>query len=287
MRCRLWVLIPTLSLIGCSDAGSGIPVPRESDSRAIDQPKISKRAKAFPAAIAAAPNADLKPKDEVPASRSEKEEEPKPEMPPPIPENAKALNKNKTLFFETVKDGSRRVHLLCNVVLREGPLEVFLCKFQTKEHEAILNCEVDAREIHMALIAAKAVPGSPVKFSPKYTPATGTTIRVTMTYYLGGKLQANEARHFVRDVKTKKELAHDWVFAGSRLEKNPTDEKEIFYYANNGEVIALSNFPDSMMDLPIESSDKNADLQFEAWTDRIPPRETKVLVTLEPVLEKK
>ena len=60
--------------------------------------------------------------------------------------------------------------------------------------------------------------------------------------------------------------------------------------ANNGELISVSNFSDSMLDLPVQS-DKDvgnvADLMFEINTPRIPPRQTKVLVTLEPVLEKK
>jgi hypothetical protein len=220
-------------------------------------------------------------------ARFEKEEETPAEKDPPIPEGAKPLNKNKTLYFETLKDGTRRVHLLSTVVLREGPLEVFLCKYQTKEHESIVDCDVDAREVHMALVAAKAVPGTPVKFSPKYTPATGSRIKVTMTYYFNGKLLNKDARYWIKDVRNKKELAHDWVFAGSRLENNPDNPQEKYYYANNGEIISLSNFPDSMLDLPIESTDKNNELMFEAWTERIPPKQTKVLITLEPVPAKR
>ena len=38
-----------------------------------------------------------------------------------------------------------------------------------------------------------------------------------------------------------------------------------------------------MMDLPILSSATNDDLDFEAFTDRIPALDTKVIVILEPV----
>ena len=41
-----------------------------------------------------------------------------------------------------------------------------------------------------------------------------------------------------------------------------------------------------MLDLPIESSQKAADLLFEAWTDRIPPIGTRVTVVLEVVGER-
>ena len=38
-------------------------------------------------------------------------------------------------------------------------------------------------------------------------------------------------------------------------------------------------------DLPIKSSKDNDDLQFEAYTERIPPLETPVEMVLEPVLK--
>ena len=41
-----------------------------------------------------------------------------------------------------------------------------------------------------------------------------------------------------------------------------------------------------MLDLPIESSDKAGQLAFDAFTDRIPPRGTKVTIVLKPQLEK-
>jgi hypothetical protein len=41
------------------------------------------------------------------------------------------------------------------------------------------------------------------------------------------------------------------------------------------------------MDLPIKSSKDAADLIFEADTPKIPPVRSPVLVTLEPVVEKK
>jgi hypothetical protein len=41
-----------------------------------------------------------------------------------------------------------------------------------------------------------------------------------------------------------------------------------------------------MLDLPIMSTQLNDDLFFEAFTDRIPPLETRVQVIFEPVLKK-
>jgi hypothetical protein len=220
------------------------------------------------------------------ANRTEVEEEKEvpPEKDPPIPAEYKPLNREKTIFFEKTADGKRRVHVWAEVCQRDVMLEVFLCRNETKEHEAILHANVDAREIHTALIAAGAKPGSTVKFSPKYAPATGDVIKVSVTYYKDGKLLTKPAQSWVYNVNTKKEMEHDWVFAGSRLFKFPDEpERQPFYCANNGEVIAISNFPDSMLDLPVKSSKEEAELSFKAFTERIPPLRTKVLVTLEPV----
>ena len=75
------------------------------------------------------------------------------------------LNPEKTLYLEmaTGAEGKKkgtRVAFAAEVVMTEGPLEVFLCKTNTKEHEAILRTSIDARLIHAALLAAGAKPGA-------------------------------------------------------------------------------------------------------------------------------
>jgi hypothetical protein len=217
----------------------------------------------------------------------ESKDEP-PEEAPPIPESYKPLNKDKTIFLEAPKDGPRRVHLLSEVCLREGLLEVFLCKMNTKEHESILHVNADGREIHMALLAANAKPGHPVKFTPRFQAATGTVIKISLTYREKGKVKTCPANEWVKDRQTSKFLTHDWVFAGSRLLQDP-EKPDVppYYTANAGEFICLSNFADAMLDLPVKSSKEAAELTFESNTPRIPPLRTPVLVTLEPVVEKK
>src|SRR5438067_2335148 len=84
---------------------------------------------------------------------------------------------------------------------------------------------------------SNAEPGSPVRFDPKYTPASGQVIKVTVSYELDGKLHTVSAQEWVRDVKTQKPMTHDWVFAGSRLVANPLDRDKPLYLANDGDVI--------------------------------------------------
>jgi hypothetical protein len=258
-----------------------------------DRQPIDEKEEERPTAPEAAGQSPFLAGQPAPIDRDAKE--PPPEKDPPIGKNLVPLVKDRdVLFFEKGDGDVRRVHVLGEVVLREGPLEVFLCKAMTKEHESILHADVDARLIHTALIAAGAKPGSPASFfnqrtqREEYKPATGTPIKITITYHKDGKLRTDPAGYWVKDVRTKKDLASDWVFAGSRIFKDPDNPKapEI-YTANGGDVICLSNFPDSLLDLPIKSPKENADLLFEANTPRIPPLKTKVLVTLEPLIERK
>src|SRR5579864_3554674 len=224
-----------------------------------------------------------------------KAEPPKPpdkpkENPPPKPAESKktALNPIGTLFLESFPDGRKRILIESEVCLREGILEQLLCRAQTKEHESILHANVDARQIHAALEAIKAKPGTTVKYEPKFQPPTGTTIKVSLEYEKapGEKVTAS-ARDWIRNIKTQKALDVDWVFAGSQLFTDPDDPKKVTYQANYGDVICVANFPDAMLDVPIDSPKVNRDVSYEAWTERIPERGTKVTVILEPVLDEK
>lgn len=186
-------------------------------------------------------------------------------------------------------DGARR-RVLVNayVCLRQGQLEQLLTRKRTKEHEAILATDADARTIHAALVAAGATPGSPVKFRPKFEAPRGTPIKITLEYEAKGKTVRVPAQQWIRSIKSKKDLDSDWVFGGSVLVPDLFDKtKPPVYAANDGDVICISNFDTAMLDVPFNSSKDNDDLAFEANTDRIPPVETPVLVILEPVAAKK
>lgn len=243
----------------------------------------------------------------VPASAEEpvapgKDAEPLPDPPKADPANThKPLTADKTLLLEVAPDPAdakktKPVRLLvqCEVCLREGTLEVFLCRTNTKEHEAIVRTAVDAKLLHGGLLALGLTPGTPVQFiDPKsgelnYVPASGPKVAVTVHYRRAGQLHTHPAQEWITDAKTKKPMAHDWVFAGSRFLKDPDEPtKAPFYTANNGEVIAVSNFADSMLDLPVSVSRENAELNFDAATAKVPPLLSKVWVILAPAAAKK
>jgi hypothetical protein len=210
------------------------------------------------------------------------------------PDTAKAgttkkVDMGRNVWLE-VQGDKRLVIVQAEVCLREGMLEHLMCRKRTKEHEAILAADIDARHIHKALILAKATAGTTVKYKEDGTviPPTGTKIKVTLSYKDKDKQVTVPGRDWVQDMKTKKSLEHDWVFAGSEFQLNPLEkDKPPLYAANAGDVICVSNFEGAMLDLPINSSKNNAELEFEAFTERIPPLGTPVTVILEPVLETK
>jgi hypothetical protein len=192
----------------------------------------------------------------------------------------------KNVYFETQWD-QRRVLVAATVCLRQGQLEGLLTRKQTKEHEYILAVDCDARHIHAALLAARAKPGSPVKFEPKYQPATGSAIQITLQYEEKGKLISVPASKWIRNTKTKKDLDVNWVFGGSQFAVDPTDkQKPPMYLANHGDIICVCNIEDAMLDLPVESTKSFDDRVWEANTDRIPPMDTKVTLILEAIPDK-
>jgi len=233
-------------------------------------------------------------------AKTVKRDDLKPDSLPEVPQASgksklKELNKEKTLYIETMEDGTKKLHVAAEVCLREGVLlEVLLCKKQTKEHEAILRIDLDAKLLHAGLVAIGAKPGSPVQFvnpkteQPEYKPASGTVIDIDVHYSRDGKPQSHKAQDWIIDKSTKKAMAHDWVFAGSRFVKWPDKPDEPEYYcANNGEVIAVSNFVDSMLDLPVQLSGSDDELTFEADYTKVPAVGSMVWVTLSPRAEKK
>jgi hypothetical protein len=168
------------------------------------------------------------------------------------------------------------------VCLRQGLLEMFACPKGTKEHESVLSLNCKAEEVHAGLLAVGAKPGTPVQFDPEYKAATGQIIDVYVLWKdeVGKKHQVR-AQSWVRETKSQQPMTYDWVFAGSGFWKDEETGQQ-HYKANDGDLVCVSNFPTAMLDLPVESSQANADLMFEALTDRIPPRGTSVRVVFIP-----
>lgn len=264
-RCLLgWLLfLPLLVGLGCE----GEPRPRSAN--AVDQPgKPTQR--------------------DTSQEKSPAKADPAPKSPDqPVP--SKKVSLGKSVWFETEGD-RRRVLVAATVCLREGGLECFLCRTQTKEYESILATDADAQVIHAGLLAAGAKPGSPVQYVEKkgevvIVPPTGSRIKIAVQYEDKGKLVTVPAQQWILNAKTKKDLEDEWVFAGSRLLSHPEDEnkKPVYAATSDGSYICVYNMPYAMLDLPVNNPNKDPEIrELQPHTDRIPPLQTKVMLILEP-----
>jgi hypothetical protein len=184
----------------------------------------------------------------------------------------------RSLWFDPKQ---KQLVVKARVVLREGPLEHLMCLKGTKEHEAILATDAQPREIHTGLLLTGAEPGHPVRFVPKFEPPTGTPIAIELLWKTNGKTNRTDARRWVKDEKTKKPLATEWVFAGSELFMDPVTKKMI-YAADEGDLITVANFGSAILDLPLASSASDAERVFSADPAQVAPRGTEVFLLLRP-----
>lgn len=179
----------------------------------------------------------------------------------------------------------KRVVLGGSVCLREGQLEMFACLAKTKEHESVVAANTKAFLVHAGLMAVGAEPGHPAQFRPQYQPAEGTEIEITV-YWSDPQGMRHQARaqEWLKNVKTGGEMKETWVFGGSGYWVD-RETGQRFYQAEEGDFICVSNFVTAMLDLPVESSQANSALLFEANTAKIPPRGTRVSLVLTPRLK--
>ncbi len=199
------------------------------------------------------------------------------------PERLVKLSKDDDIWIDLQR---KLVVVDGQVAMREGQLEMLVCPKGTKEHESLVAVNSKSQLVHAGLLAVGAIAGHPVRFHPEYVPATGSIIDIFFLWEDEEGKHKVRAQQWVKDSKTGKEMQDNWVFGGSGFW---TDERtgEKFYHADGGDLICLSNFSTATLDVPVESSQSNESLVFSAFTERVPPRGTKVRVVLIPRPDKK
>jgi len=277
LRHLVWItaiLVAAVALAGCE---ASVPEPRDGQpteraSAAVSEPEPKPTPGPQPA----------EPQPEPAAAEASKT----PDLGPPLVKDPKGLvrlDKTRPVWLDKA---NKRVVMVGQVCQRDAPLEMFACLRNTKEHEAIVSVDVEAQTVHAGLLAVGAKAGHPARWDPTYVPAAGTEIEVTVAWKdKEGKPHTARAQDWILDVRTKKAMAHPWVFAGSGFWTDEATGKK-YYQAEGGDFICVSNFPSAMLDLPIESSQSNEALLFRAFTERIPPLGTPVTLLLTPKLEK-
>ncbi len=202
---------------------------------------------------------------------------------PPLvdhPENLTRLNPEQPIWLNRV---DKQIVLQGEVCKAGYPLE-FFATYSNRAYEAVVAVNVKPWFVHAALVALGAKPGHPAKFQPEFSPPTGTEVAIEVRWKdAQGNVQSCPAQHWVRNIKTRKELDVNWVFAGSAFVTNETTGEE-YYQANSGELICVLNSPVAMLDLPVPSYAKMEDRPFEAFAEHLPPTGTPVTLLLKPIL---
>jgi hypothetical protein len=202
----------------------------------------------------------------------------------PDPPGAKKLSPRYPVWLDPKE---KTVIVDGRICLTKGMLEMFACTKNTKEHEAIVSADTKAYLVHAGLLSLGAETGHPAKFQPTYQPPTGTEIEVQIHWKDDkGKMQTARAQDWIKDIRTKKAMTYPFVFAGSSVWTDPENGKK-FYQAEGGDFVCVSNFSTAMLDIPVRSSKSNEELEFEVFTEKVPPLGAPVRLVFKPKLEKK
>ena len=214
----------------------------------------------------------------------ETEKKPRDLGPPLVdnPEELAPLSREQPVWMD---QKNKYIVLLGEVCEAGYPLE-FFATYTNRAYEAVLAVNVTPSIVHTGLLAIGAKPGHPARFEPRFVPPTGTEIAIEVRWKdQDGKVQSAPAQHWIRNIKTKKELDSNWVFAGSGFYTDETTGKK-YYQADSGELICVLSLPNAMLDLPIRSYGAIEERIFEAFKEHLPPAGTPTTILLKPVLGK-
>jgi hypothetical protein len=174
-----------------------------------------------------------------------------------------------------------QVEIDAEVILREGPLELFAYSKapNPKEHESILLLYSSPERIYEALGLLGLNPGKPMRYFPdtqKVRMPTGDPVEVLVRYDEKGAAREVSACDWMLNLKTEKPMGRThWLFTGSERLEDGT------FMANiDGTIVTVVDFTSSVLGLPERHSDSDPELWLVANTDAIPPERTKVTLIL-------
>ena len=167
----------------------------------------------------------------------------------PMVENADKLVRLDPKQPVWVDRENKQVVLMGEVCTAGYPLE-FFATYPNRSYEAVVSVNVKPSIAHAGLLAVGAKPGRPVQFQPEFVPPSGTEIAIEIRWKdADGKAQSADAKQWVRNIRTRKALETNWVFAGSMFIKD--EDGKLHYQAESGELICVLNLSTAMLDLPM------------------------------------
>jgi hypothetical protein len=205
---------------------------------------------------------------------------------PPLVDDPNSLQRLDATAPIWIDKKNRWVVLQGEVCSVGYPLE-FFASYMTKAYESVVAVNATkpvAWIVHTGLLAVGAKQGHPARFDPKFSPPTGTEIAIEVRWKdVSGKVQSTDARQWVRNIRTKKALDTNWIFAGS-IFSTDQDTGKPYYAADRGDLICVLSSPTAMLDLPMFGYGAIEARSFEAFKEHIPPQGTPVTLLLKPIL---
>jgi len=191
----------------------------------------------------------------------------------------------------------RRVIVSASVAQEKAMLEFLLCTAGPadaqgkrapgpKEHESLLKTDAKPSSVHAALLALGLRRGRPARWitpqgkEPVFAPPQGPLLEISLRWTdKQGATHVIPATDWLIEAGTKRRAKpFRWVFVGSNFLDSGA------YWADaDGHHIGVANFAASVIDVPFESSDKKALLEFAANPKVVPDRGTAVEVIITPV----
>ncbi len=292
-NCRWFsVLLATVLLCGCPaasqktgqpESGKAAAKPGEQSSKGTltspsadmprDQQSLEEKANPKESSKGAAPTS-LPPYDrEIPANLGE-----------PLVDNPDNLKRLELASPVWIDKKSKQVVLIGSVCKAGYPLE-FFATYPDRAYESVVVIYTRPSVVHAALLALGAKPGKPVQYEPAFTPPSGAEVEIDVAWKdKDGKVQNNRAQEWIRDIKTKRALDVNWVFAGSVFwDDKTTGEKS--YLADRGDFITVLNLPTALLDVPIQSASALDSRLFESFAEHMPPAGAPVTLILKPKID--
>lgn len=177
---------------------------------------------------------------------------------------------------------ARSIEVDAKVALRAGPLELFACSPQTREHESVLVVQARPMHIYQAMGLIGLEPGHPVRYDADtgtVEAATGQRVALAVRFRDGKSTRTRPARELMRlagQERPPDELR--WVFAGSR-----TFSSGRFGADADGTVACVVDFDSALIALDTPHTADNDQLWLEANSTAIPPIGTPCTLVISEV----
>jgi len=178
----------------------------------------------------------------------------------------------------------RQIILAAEVCQASRALEFLVVQAGGKEYESVLRTKATGAQLHAALLALGLTPGKPARWTgmgqtARFVPPQGpaVTIRLRWKDKKGKTHQADAGDWMAPKGGRRVTMPKEWIFIGSEVLPDGRYLADV-----EGEIISVANFASAVIDVPFESSDKEALMDFEANPKAIPPADTAVDVIITP-----